>query len=289
MKQFITALGILIACATLAHADISCTPTGVTVPAGSACANIGSLGLTAYGDVNQTPLSPNDRNVVTSATLTTPRTWTLASTNAFPPGAKVTVCDRANGITAANTLTILRGGSDTIIVPGGTAVNSIALSVPGTCLSLISDAVNKWVMQSNSGVPISAFSAHKNAVDQTTITSGASTQITFSTTVYNIGGNFATNAWTPPAGIVKLDAAIFATGTITAGTIETIYIMKNAAIFKQASFASATNNGPASVSVQDIANGTDVYTVNVLLTTSAGTATVLGAINLTYFMGTTLK
>lgn len=126
-----------------AYADISCTPKGVSMPAGSSCANIGSLSVTGYGDVNQL-LASTDRNVVTTAALSTTRTWTMTSANALPPGGRVTVCDRAIGVTSVNTLTIARGGTDTFVL-GGVAVTSVILNSPGGCIGFVSDAASKWL------------------------------------------------------------------------------------------------------------------------------------------------
>src|SRR3954464_7064270 len=72
-----------------------------------------NLGRTANGDSAYTILA-TDRLVVTSATLTVPRTWTLPAANAVPAGTRIKVLDEAAGVTATNTLSVGRAGTDTI-------------------------------------------------------------------------------------------------------------------------------------------------------------------------------
>jgi hypothetical protein len=132
---------------------------------------------------------------------------------------------------------------------------------------------------------VPAFSVTKGGTDQTGIVTATFTALTWPTVVYNVNGNFASNAWTPPAGKVSLFAAFNATGTITTGTQCAIAIYKNGSALRQNLNSAATNDAAASVYVEDAANGSDVYTVQALITTSAGTATVQGATNVTYFGG----
>lgn len=130
-----------------------------------------------------------------------------------------------------------------------------------------------------------SFSVTKGGTDQTGIVSGVFTQLTWPTVVYNVNGNFTSNAWTPPVGKVSLFAAYNATGTITAGSQAAIAIYKNGSSIRQSLNGAATNDAAANVYIEDSASGTDVYTVQVFITTSAGTATVQGAANVTYFGG----
>lgn len=132
---------------------------------------------------------------------------------------------------------------------------------------------------------VSAFSVTKGGTDQTGIASATFTALTWPTVVYNINSNFASNAWTPPAGKVSLFAAFNATGTITTGAQTAVAIFKNGVGFRQNLNASATNDASVSVYMEDVASGSDVYTAQAFITTSAGTATVQGATNVTYFGG----
>lgn len=132
---------------------------------------------------------------------------------------------------------------------------------------------------------VSAFSVNKNSVDQTGIVSATFTAVTWPTELYDINAHFASNGWTPDAGKVTMTASFFATGTITAGASAAIAIFKNGANYKQTSWGSATGAASATISTDDIANGSDVYTVQAFITTSAGTATITGNPGNTYFTG----
>lgn len=133
------------------------------------------------------------------------------------------------------------------------------------------------------GLP--AFSVNKNGSDQTGVASATFTQVTFGTELYDVGNFFTANAWTPPAGKVHLNADISFSGTITAASNCSVAIFKNGASLMQVSTNPFTNAGAGVVSIDDIANGSDAYTVDVFITTSAGTATVIGNIAQTRFTG----
>lgn len=140
------------------------------------------------------------------------------------------------------------------------------------------------------GGKYASFSAHKNGTDQTGIASATPTQVTFGTEVFDVGGFFASNAWTPPAGKVMITATAVCTTGLTASTNATLDIYKNGSLFKRfGKLAGATNEVLyMSASIIDDANGTDAYTV-VFTGTSAGTLTIAGGASVTYFMGTMLQ
>lgn len=129
------------------------------------------------------------------------------------------------------------------------------------------------------------FRAHKNATDQTGIVDQTWTTLTFGTEVYDIGGYFASDTWTPPAGPIAMTASAFASAGVTASNLEFLGIWKNGALFAYGSpgYAQATNVFRAAVSASDLANGTDAYIVRVFLI--GGPSTVSGAINSTWFEG----
>lgn len=131
-----------------------------------------------------------------------------------------------------------------------------------------------------------AFSAHKNGTNQTGIGSGTDTQITFSTEIYDRGGHFASNVWTPPAGLVTMKAQVFASGTLVAQNAR-ISITKNGATtrFKSAFGVAAVANAGLDIAMADVANGTDAYGVAVNIATTAGNVTVDGTAENTWFMG----
>jgi hypothetical protein len=129
------------------------------------------------------------------------------------------------------------------------------------------------------------FSVNKNGSDQTGIADVTPTLVTWSTEVYDIGGFFSSNTWTPPAGKIFLHAALYITGTITAGALGVCYIYKNGSPFKQGPAVAGTNFAPTSVSIEDVAGGSDAYTVFAYIDVSASTGTVNGGTDLSYFMG----
>ncbi len=116
-------------------------------------------------------------------------------------------------------------------------------------------------------VPIKGFRAHKNGTNQTGLTSNAFTQVTFSTESYDVGGYFASSAWTPPAGIVRMMASVYVTATQTNdGFPAFIAIYKDGVIFARSNYAQnsvTTECGPINVVVDDNASGSNVYTVYV--------------------------
>lgn len=108
------------------------------VSAKTARVNIGIETRTTHGDSDYTILL-SDKYLVTSATLTAPRVWTLPAASTFNPGQEINIEDEFGGVTSTNTITITRGGSDTI--NGGTT--EIINSAYGA-RRLFSDGVSKW-------------------------------------------------------------------------------------------------------------------------------------------------
>lgn len=117
--------------------------TSQTTPAGAR----GSSGLnidqlTSHGDSSYNILS-TDRVVGTSATLSAPRTWTLPLANSVNAGQVLLVADFASGVSAANTLSVARSGSDTI----NGATSAIVLQAANAACLFISDGISKWTAQ----------------------------------------------------------------------------------------------------------------------------------------------
>lgn len=134
-----------------------------------------------------------------------------------------------------------------------------------------------------------AFRAHKSAA-QTGIPSGAFTNVTFDVEDYDIGNCFASNAWTPPAGLVHISARALLTLTKAAGGLVALKIFKNGTTSVAVGYAYGANTSSDGVSVEcfDVANGSDAYTVQVFANTSSGTVSVDGAVQNTLFGGTWL-
>lgn len=113
----------------------------ITAPLARSAAGLNIDSYTAHGDSNYS-IAATDRTVGTSAALTAARVWTLPAANAVNPGQTITVADYAAGVSSANSLTVSRAGSDTIV--GGTTTTTAVLTAASSRLDLRSDGVSKW-------------------------------------------------------------------------------------------------------------------------------------------------
>lgn len=131
-----------------------------------------------------------------------------------------------------------------------------------------------------------AFSVHKGGTAQTGLVSATYTLITFGTKEFDEGNRFASDAWVPPAGLIRLEGRVHFTGTTTAGTGYAIAaIFKNGVLIAQVALPMGTNFGTAHVSCITRANGTDSYSLYGYASASAGTLTVAGDSGNTAFSG----
>jgi hypothetical protein len=143
MKRHLVALAALL----LSALTFVCPAwAGAIIPPQAGCgiavsgATISAEGQTTNGDSNfSIPASASW--VATSATLTAPRTWTLPAASALLTGCTVVISDAAGGVTAANTLTIARAGSDTI-----SGATGVLLQAAYTSLTLRSNGSNAWTI-----------------------------------------------------------------------------------------------------------------------------------------------
>lgn len=106
-----------------------------------------------------------------------------------------------------------------------------------------------------------SFMVHKNGSSQTSIS--ASQTITWGTESWDIGGFFAANAWTPPAGKYRLEAQVSWDNPNTATGNFTLNIQKNGTVERGTTHQ--PNNAPITytqyISCLVDANGTDAFTV----------------------------
>ena len=108
----------------------------------------GGTSRTVIGDAS-TVILPTAHVVATSVAFTAPRIWTLPLANSVSPGYEITIDDTVGAaVSATNTLTISRSGSD-LLHPGGSTTTVI--SVVGCVLRLISDGTSKWAIAYQSG------------------------------------------------------------------------------------------------------------------------------------------
>lgn len=134
--------------------------------------------------------------------------------------------------------------------------------------------------------PVPAFRANKNGTDQTNVANNTTTLLTFSTEVFDIGGYFTSNAWTPPAGRCEMIAQVFISAGVTDTTAYTLHIQKDGATIAQNVVRGSGAGGSTSLSVSiiDDANGSNAYTV-ALQSVEATNKTVSGSTTATYFCG----
>ncbi len=128
--------------------------------------------------------------------------------------------------------------------------------------------------------------SHSDGADhQTTVADSTFTKVTFTNEVYDVGSYFdlANNKWTPPAGIVAIEARVRVkptTGTLNSTYICAATIYKNGAIFASSSARQLTSDGNASIVASDSASGTDFYEMYVFSDTTSG-------VNATVYNGST--
>lgn len=247
-----------------------------------------------------TQVSPtlNSPTLITPA-LGTPLSGTLTSCSGLPittgvSGLGTNVATFLATPTSANLASALSdetGSGANVFATSPTLVTPI-LGTPSSgtltsCTGLPLSTGVTGVLPAANNTTVSAFSANKNGTDQTGVADSTFTTVIFGTEAYDDGSNFASNTWTPPAGKVHIDAAMLVSGTFLAGGQISIGVVKNGSLLRVNSFGASTSIGGAgvTVSVDDKANGTDAYTIQVYADTSAGTATVVGNTLNTYFNG----
>lgn len=181
-----------------------------------------------------------------------------------------------NGQTPAETLT-------QIVAADGTTLGFVKDSDRATDAEARAKASTTAVLTPANLAGIASFKANKGGSDQTGVTAAQFTAVTFGTEVYDVGSLFASSAWTPPAGKVRLTAVVtFA--SVDDGACQCA-IYKNGGLFINGSYAAQFSNAGRSVATgTDSANGTDVYTVQANAA-ATGTYDISGAITGTFFCG----
>jgi len=136
-----------------------------------------------------------------------------------------------------------------------------------------------------------SFRAHKNGSAQSGLTSSVFTQVTLGTEAWDIGGIFASNGGTPPAGKFRISAALNAaasTNWATNGYL-LVSIFKNGLRFQDLAveqFAAGLNGCSVVGTAIVDSNGTDVFTLHVYADVAAGgTYTVAGSASTTFMDG----
>lgn len=132
-----------------------------------------------------------------------------------------------------------------------------------------------------------AFQADKNGVSQNPA-ANTTTKVTFTNAVFNIGGFYdaANSKWTPPAGIVHMQATLWISSTASTVTEGELHIRKNGNQFKGIFFdVAASLEENLTISLVDQANGTDFYEIWAKITTGGATPVFQGSTLWSYWSG----
>lgn len=170
---------------------------------------------TSRGDATYA-IQVTDKVVALTATLTTPRAWTLPAANAVNAGQSIIIIDLAAGVSSTNYITITRAGADTI--NGTTTVN---LTAPYGYVTVTSNGTSAWettvtgLEQGGTGA-VSASAARTNLGLAAIASSGSATDLSAGTTAVARGGTGAGN----------LNAFILA-GTTNTATVGYTYTAPN--------------------------------------------------------------
>lgn len=232
----------------------------------------------------------NAQTGTTYAILDTDRAKLVTTTNAAAQAYSLAQAGAASAFQAGWYTDIQNNSTNTAgivtITPTTSTINGTSTYqiLPSKSARIISDGTNYQVWAP--GVAsLSAFSVTKGGADQTGVADSTYTLVTWSTEVYDIGSNFASNAWTPPAGKVSMKVGLTTSGTIASGNLIACAIYKNGSIFRQASGNSATNQGSCNAAIEDVAVGTDAYTIEIFQDVTSGTSTISGNTAVSWFMG----
>lgn len=180
---------------------------------------------------------------------------------------------KAEGITGA----LVAGANPTQTWVWGTATGGATLTWSASC---------RYVAKTG----LSMFRAHKNGVDQTSLTSATAIKLTFTTAAINLNSNYdATNSkWIPYPGPVRINAKARLTTNVLSGNTNYVAIYKNGvAVDFGEVIASSNGVVQCAAEINDVANGTDYYEAYAF-GGGAGDKTCAGTITYTSFEGNQL-
>jgi hypothetical protein len=181
---------------------------------------------------------------------------------------------------------------------GGASISLLA----NTRAWITTDATGVWyadISSVNNGVvaipsppsSIASFVADKNNVDQS-ISSSSYESVTWPHIISNVGGYFASDTWTPPAGKIILTAVMQTAANYSTGdSTQAAFFTKNGIFFwtQQATFYYSSGGfryRSEQLSMIDQCNGTDFYSI--LLYNTGASVTLFGTTYLTRFSGSML-
>lgn len=124
------------------------------------------------------------------------------------------------------------------------------------------------------------FSVNKNSADQV-IPAATSTVVTFPNEVVDVGGVFASNGATLPAGAYTIKASVLFSGATTDQT-NILRILRNGTSVARSFGRSVVGNNHLTIAFDVTVNGTDTLTID-LTCPGTGDKTISGATDVTYF------
>lgn len=230
---------------------------------------------TARGDANYIILD-TDRYVGLTATLTTPRTWSLPAASSVPGGTRISVNDEAGGVSSTNTLTFTATGADTI-----NGASSFVLDAPFTSIVFRSNGSNAWsagLVPRNGMAP--RIGAALSVVGRGANSTGAVADITAGTSGYVLRRSGTTLAFG------QIDDTSVANGAITTAKLadQGVTLGKLDANVVQGLCKSWLSfNGTGTVSIRDsfnvtsiVDNGAGDYSINTNAFPSVNYGVVIG-------------
>jgi hypothetical protein len=258
---------------------------------------------TGVGITTLAPLaSPSFAGVPTVPTASPGTSTTQIASTAFV-GASFVGFGAVSGPASAtnNAIALYNGTTGKIIQDSAVLLTSLApltspalmgtptvpTASPGTNTTQAASTAFVTAAVAVAGSTKSSFSAHNNSVAQS-IPNNAFTKLNMSTAVYNVGTNFATSTWTPPAGrLVSIVGSVFF--NLTAAGLITVAIFKNGAGYKRGTLINAgIGTQQVTVECHDIPNGTDTYEVWAYQSSGVAQNTD-GNLTVTYFQGTSIQ
>jgi hypothetical protein len=227
-------------------------------------------------------------------TITAASTFTLASIStgdyvrmAPPSGASITsfgpATDGLQKFLHSTGTTILRNGAS-LSVQGGA---DITRGAGDLVWARRDQSVWKARIQKADGSAAfnPAFLAHKNGSNQSSITATA-VLVTFGTEEWDVGGYFASDTWTPPAGRYRITSVInFGSTNAVDAEALIVSIYKNGSVHRQVKARrSGASDDTVELNIVVEANGSDTFDVRVQKS-GAGAGIVDGTATATWFCG----
>ncbi|WWT40006.1 hypothetical protein [Nostoc phage Nsp-JY10] len=149
------------------------------------------------------------------------------------------------------------------------------------------DATAAAAIVAKLGLTRLAFRAHKDGTNQTGITSGAATKLTFGTESFDMGGYYdaSTSRFNPPAGKYRLSVSALTAGGAVDQSVFGVMIYKNGNLHSVAynSWSGTSNISAVCTDIVD-ANGTDYFEAY-FEGFGTGSKSINGAATSTWFSG----